>query len=94
MQGLATDELYLALGDVETRKFWLTEVLSELRQINLDVDKKLLSGSDVQLMDLCARRRAYQDILEGILRAKRITAQPQNHNPQSRPMIDLDRVTA
>ena len=63
----------------------------ELKRLNLQIDSKLVMGSEFRLTDLCARRKAYQDILDAILSAKR---QVQSNNPADRGSFDLDAVTA
>lgn len=86
-----------ALNDPGIRTFWLSNTLNEIHQMNMEVDQRLLSGNDYKLSDLCARRKAFQDILEGILSARRssVSTQEVRPNPKSEvPYIDLDRVTA
>lgn len=90
LQGLDIQELLVALNDESTRKMWIYDTLQELKRINLEVDKRLMSGSDYNINDLAARRKAYQDILEGILAARR---QIKTHNPKSKGEFDLDSVT-
>ena len=94
---LDVEGIVQALNDSSVRHVWLTSVLSDLKAINLEVDRRLLDGgSEYGLTDLCARRKAYQDILSGVLSARRTVVsgtQEVRHNP--RPVsIDLDRVTA
>lgn len=91
LHGLDVQEMLAALGDEPTRKMWIFDVFQELKRMNLEVDKRLLTGQTYHLTDLAARRKAYQDILEGILSAKR---QIKNQNPKSRSEFDLDSVTA
>lgn len=94
--GLDVDAIRSALNDTSIRLIWLSNCLDSLQQINREVDKRLLSGgSNMQLTDLCARRQAYQDILEGVLSARRqvVSGVPeQRHNPKVE--VNLDRVTA
>lgn len=76
-----------ALSDATTRTIWLIDCLDEIKEIHLKIDKKLLSGPEYGLIDLCARRKAIQDVLEMVMTAQRKTgAQKPPHNP-------LDRVT-
>lgn len=84
-----------AMNDSSIRSIWLSNVIEEMRQINISVDKRLLSGNDVGLIDLCARRKAYQDILESALSARRqvVGTQEVRHNPKVQA-VNLDRVTA
>lgn len=85
-----------ALNDSSVRAFWLSDCFEELRRINLEADKRLLSGTSFQLTDLCARRTAYRDMLEAILSARRRIldgTQDLRHNPRKSD-INLDRVTA
>lgn len=81
-----------ALNDSSVRIIWLSACMDELKAINLEVDKRLLLGSEMGLLDLCSRRKAYQDILEGILTARRQVTQAVRPN-QSVPVVNLDRVT-
>lgn len=84
-----------ALGDPTVRTVFLDSCLDELKRIHLEIDKRLLSGSELGLIDLCARRKAYQDVMESILSARRLVKQEVRHNPQQvDASINLDRVTA
>ena len=78
LQGLDSLELLDALNDAAIRKEWLWEVYEELKRLNLKVDASLRDGTVLNLRDLCARRRAYQDMLEAVLSAKR---QIRSNNP-------------
>jgi hypothetical protein len=93
---LDTDSIRAALNDASVRTVWLSRCFDDLKQMNQEVDKRLLSGTNVQLTDLCARRKAYQDMLEAILSARRQVAQgTQEVRPNQRPNdVNLDRVTA
>lgn len=85
-----------ALNDLSVRTIWLNTCFEEIRRINLEVDRRLMSGHS-DLIDLCARRQAYQDILESVLSARRqLTKGPQEprHNPRPEFAVNLDRVTA
>lgn len=82
-----------ALNDSDIRKRWFLAVLDEIKQININVDRRLLSGQDFGLSDLCARRKAFQDALELVLTIKRQGRQDVRHNP-GQQVINLDRVTA
>lgn len=95
IQDLRMDEIALALNDHDIRTTWLTGLLNDLKLMNLQVDKALLDGSQIKLADLCARRRAYQDILDSILlSAQRVKTNDVQHNPRpKRGFADLDRVT-
>ena len=88
--GLNVSDLLSALNDASIRREWMYQVLEELKRLNLEVDKRLLSGNDFGITDLAARRKAYQDALESILLAKR---QIRNNNPKSSTGFDLDSVT-
>lgn len=83
-----------AFNDPHVRTAWLTNCFEEIVRINMEVDKRLLSGSDIGLIDLCARRKAIQDILEAIPGARRKLTQDKHHNPRL-PLSEsnLDRVT-
>lgn len=84
-----------ALSDMATRMTWLESIVDDLKQINLEIDKRVLNGKTSDLTDLCARRKAYQDILGSTLSARRTVTQAERHNPRTGlPLVDLDRVTA
>ncbi len=91
LQGLDSQELLDSLNDASIRKLWLMDLYEELKRLNLQIDAKILAGSDFRITDLCARRKAYQDVLEAILSAKR---QVRSHNPKSGSGFDLEAVTA
>lgn len=94
LQGLDAAELLDALSSPSIARIWLHGVYQELKQMNIEIDRCLLTGRDVHLTDLCARRRAYQDVLTAIKSAKQSATQAKNHNPREQvPEIDLDRVT-
>lgn len=95
MNGLDIAQIVEAFNENDVRRAWFVWLFDELKQINLEVDKRLLTGADYGFTDLCARRQALQDVLEAVLSAKRGVLRSQRPNP--RPMvggIDLDRVTA
>jgi len=81
-----------SFNDPAVRSIWLNDCLEELKRINLELDKRILSG-DVEVFDLCVRRKAYQDILEGVLSARRQAGQGERPNPKVQG-VNLDRVTA
>ncbi len=89
LQNLDVHEILDALADSSVRKEWIVETFEELKRINLEVDKRLLSGN-WNIIDLAARRKAYQDMLESILTARR---RAKNPNPKSKGEFDLDSVT-
>lgn len=90
-----TDAIRAAFNDSSVRAFWLSACFDELKRINLEVDQRLLSGTNLQLTDLCARRRAYQDMLELVLSAKRrVVQETQDLRPNLPSGVNLDRVTA
>lgn len=91
---LDTDAIRSAFNDTSVRTLWLSMCLDELVRINQEVDRRLLSGTNLQLTDLCARRQAYQDILEAVFSARRQIAQDIRPNPKSKVEVNLDRVTA
>lgn len=93
MNDLDVGAIASALNDSAIRAFWLNGLLDELKRINQEVDRILLGDGMGNISDLCARRKTYQDILEGVLSARRIVTQGVAHNPPSRPLVDLDRVT-
>lgn len=82
-----------ALNNSDIRQRWFLAVLEEIKRINVDVDRRLLAGSEFGIMDLCARRKALQDVLELVLSIKRQARQEDRHNPRP-SVINLDRVTA
>lgn len=83
-----------ALNDSEIRKRWFLALLDEIKQINKDVDRRLLSGTEFGLLDLCARRKGLQDALDLVLSVKRqLKTEQGRHNPTGQG-INLDRVTA
>ena len=94
--GLDVYAVLEGLGDSVVRKNWLFEVLSEVKRINLSIDQMLSSGgrlSQETLIDLSARRRAIQFVLESALAAKRDVARQRGQNPASKGELDLDSVT-
>lgn len=82
-----------AFNDPTVRGIWLSTCFEEVRRINLEVDRRLLSGTELAFTDLCARRKAYQDMLEAILSARRQVTQDVRPNPRPQAIVDLDRVT-
>lgn len=95
--GLDIDSIGQALNDSSIRSLWLSRTIADLKMINLEVDKRLLSGqgSEMGLTDLCAKRKAYQDILESVLSVRRTVVQESRPNPKVQmPAVNLDRVTA
>lgn len=91
---LDTNAIGEALNDSSVRSLWLLGCFDELKRINLEVDKRLLSDSMYGISDLCARRKAYQDMLESILSARRQITHGERPNPRPEVAVDLDRVTA
>lgn len=83
-----------AFNDPTVRSVWLAYCLDEIKAMNMEVDKRLLSGSEQGFIDLCARRKAFQDILEAIPASRRKLAQDIRHNPRPDSIVNLDRVTA
>ena len=89
-------EVLDALADNTVRKGWLFEILSEIKRINLEIDKTLTSGkvlSESILTDLSGRRRALQFVLEQALSTKRDIQRSRGHNPAGKGVLDLDSVT-
>jgi hypothetical protein len=93
---LDTSSIGEAFNDLMVRTIWLNSCFDELKRLNLEVDKRLLTGQDFNLIDLCARRKAYQDVLEAILSARRQVINGQQVvRPNPKVMdVNLDRVTA
>lgn len=90
LQDLDAGELLHALNDPSVRKHWLWEVYDALKRMNLDVDRKLHDTDFHNFELLCARRRAYQDILSAILAAHR---QVTNNNLADSSNLGLDVMT-
>lgn len=85
----------LAMNEPEVRTVWLMNHLNAIHDMNLEIDKRLLLGSEINLVSLSARRKAFQDVLEGILSAKRQVAHGLRQNPRPEMIgVNLDRVTA
>lgn len=91
LHGLDVQEILAALNEEPVRKLWMYEAFQELKRMNLEIDKRLLSNTTSNLIDLAARRKAYQDILDGILSARR---QIHSQNPKTKGQFDLESVTA
>lgn len=93
--GLDTAAVAGAFNDPGVRSLWLAYCFEEIVRINMEVDKRLLAARDTEmdLIDLCARRKAFQDILEAVLSARRKLTQDVRPNPRPQGVIDLDRVT-
>lgn len=84
-----------AFNDATVRRLWLEGIVSDLETMNKEVDRRLLTDSTYGIADLCARRKAYQDVLEAVLSARRKVMQEVRPNPKDQMQeIDLDRVTA
>jgi hypothetical protein len=92
LQNLDVLELMNAFNNPTVRKLWLYEVYQELRSLNMGIETALLTNSYV-INTLSPRRKAYQDILEAILVAKRRCLEEKDPDPQFKSEIDLDRVT-
>lgn len=93
--GVDVPAIQQAFNDPAVRTLWLGDILDELKRMNLEVDKRLLTGNDYRLTDLCARRQAIQDILESVLAARRQVTKETQAKPHNPPKVDvnLDRVT-
>jgi hypothetical protein len=93
-QNLDAAELLEALTNPAAARTWLTEMFDELKRLNLEVDRRLLSANDFRLTDLCARRQAIQYVLEALKSAKASVPAAKGPNPRIQvPEVDLDRVT-
>lgn len=90
LQNLDVLELLEAFNNPTVRKLWIYEVYQELRALNLGIEKALVSGN---VKDLSARRKAYRDVLELILVAKRRCLEEKDPDPRFKSEIDMDRVT-
>lgn len=94
-QDLDISAIASALGDQTVRTKWLESILSDLFLINMEIDRRVLKGIPEGITDLCARRKAYQDVLASVLSAKRSCTSNERHNPREKvPFVNLDRVTA
>lgn len=91
--GLDTSAISGAFNDPSVRTLWLSYCFEELVRINMEVDKRLLLGSEMGLIDLCARRKAFQDVLEAVLSSRRKLTQDVRPNPRVLSAVNLDRVT-
>lgn len=93
---LDMDAVRSALNDASIRTIWLSGCLEEVRQLSREIDRRILTGHEFSLTDLCVRRKAYQDMLEAVLSARRqVTKEPQDKRPNPRIQdVNLDRVTA
>jgi hypothetical protein len=80
IQDLDIQDILAGMADPIIRKIWIADIFDELQRLNLEVDRRLLSGNDFHITDLAARRKAYQDILESVRSARR---RAKGSNPQS-----------
>jgi len=83
-----------ALNDPSVRVIWIASCLSEIKRIHMEIDRRVLGGNNLDIKDLCARRKAYQDVMEAVLSARRTVTQDVRHNPRTETVVNLDRVTA
>lgn len=90
---LDTGAIASAFNDPGIRTIWLQYCFDEMKNINMELDKRLLSGTEVSLTDLCARRKAFQDVLEAVLSSRRKVTQAERPNPRPLSAVNLDRVT-
>lgn len=86
-------EVMDALKDDIVRKTWLFQVLQEVKQTHMDVDKRLKEGQLFGIAELSARRKALQFVLEAALGAKREVQRAKGHNPPDETKFDLESVT-
>lgn len=93
LQDLDALDLLDAMNDPVIRKIWLHTVFDTLKNLNLEVDKRLQNGG-FRIDDLCSRRKAYQDMLEAVMSAKRSVTMARNTN-RAVPVgeFDLNSVT-
>jgi hypothetical protein len=82
-----------ALNDQAVRSFWLQQIVSEVKSIHLELDRRLLTGKEENIRDLVIRRKSYQDILQLVLSSKRVVTQGERHNQPSPSFVNLDRLT-
>jgi hypothetical protein len=81
-----------AFNDPSVRSLWIAGCLDEIKRINISLDQCLLTLGTKAIPDLCARRKAIQDVLEMALSARRQLASESRPN-LSVAAINLDRVT-
>lgn len=92
MQDIDISEIISALNDTRIRNVWLHDLYEELKRLNLDVDQALLKG-ETHVTALSARRKAFGDVLEMILIAKRRKVEEKDPYPKILSEVDLDRTT-
>lgn len=93
-QDLDISMIVESLTDMEVRNIWMESVFEQIKTINLEIDKRMLSGDTQGIQDLCVKRRTIQELLESILSARRtVLGKSQSHNPRP-AYVNLDRVTA
>jgi hypothetical protein len=90
LQGLDINEILGAFADPVVRNIWIFGIFEELKRLNLELDRRLLNADGIYIDDLAARRKAYQDMLDSVLSAKR---RAKNNNPSGPSSFDLDSVT-
>ena len=92
--GASVDDIVTILENPQARAIFARELLDGCYGANIEVDRALLGGQNYLLNDLCAKRQAFNRVLEIILSARRQVMQTQRHNPRPVEFIDMDRVTA
>lgn len=92
MQNIDFSEVIQAFHNETVRNIWLYDLYQELKHLNISVDRSIMNN-DLQLTHLSARRKAFQDVLEMILSAKRQAIEKKDPNPRVVSEVDLDRRT-
>ncbi len=82
-----------ALQNQAVLKMWLYEVLSQIKQLNLQIDQGLLSGKTYDISDLSAKRRALQGVLESALSIHREVRRDTSHNQVTKADFDFEGLT-
>jgi len=82
-----------ALQDQMVLKKWLYEVLQEIKNLNMSIDRGLVSGKLYDINDLSAKRKALQGILESALSIHREVRRGPRPNPSKGEEYDLENVT-
>lgn len=88
-QSLDVSALMMALNDPAVRQHWLRNVLLELKEINIAVDRALERPEpSLRLLELGARRRQIMSVLQQIETSKNSVELDDDQNQ----MVDVDRL--
>jgi hypothetical protein len=80
LQKIKVEEILMAMNDVSIRKHWLFEVLDELKEVNLSIDRALDAREQYSFEELSAKRRALTWVLNQVLSSKNSVAMDRRHN--------------